>query len=43
MIPMYNQVSRSIAKVKGQVGLPNLIQLVNPEGFAQQPSNIVSR
>ena len=41
MIPIDIQVSRSKAKVKGNVGLPHLLQLINQERFAPKVSNLV--
>ena len=41
MIPIDIQVSRSTAKVKGHAGLLHLLQLITPERFAPEASNLV--
>ena len=43
MIPIYIQVSRSKVKVNGHVNLPNLVQWITQEHFAQEASNLVGR
>ena len=43
MIPIDIQVSRSKVKVKGNVSLSNLVQLITQERFAPEASNLVSR
>ena len=43
MIPIDIQVSRSKVKVKGHASLLHLVQLITPERFAPEASNLVGR
>ena len=43
MIPIEFQVSRSKLKVKGHVGLQQLVQQISQERFDPEASNLVGR